>query len=91
MTLPKNFLPKHPFDNGEMNIRDELLAATPRIPDEIRSHLAAYAAATSATDAEIGRVLETLDKLGLSKNTIVVFTSDNGLAVGQHGLMPLRL
>ena len=70
-----------------MNIRDEQLAATPRIPNEIRGHIAAYAAATSATDAEIGRILETLDKLGLSKNTIVVFTSDNGLAVGQHGLM----
>jgi arylsulfatase A-like enzyme len=87
ITLPPNCLPRHPFDNGELEIRDELLAKFPRAPEEIRQHIAAYYAATSATDDQIGRVLKALDELGLVENTVVVFTGDNGLAVGQHGLM----
>jgi len=38
-------------------------------------------------DAQIGRVLEALKETGRDKNTIIVFSSDNGLAVGSHGLM----
>lgn len=87
ITLPPNFLPQHPFDNGELKIRDENLAKFPRTPEEIRQHIAAYYAATSATDDQIGRVLKAVDDLGLAEGTVVVFTGDNGLAVGQHGLM----
>jgi len=87
ITLPPNFMPRHPFDNGELNVRDEKLARTPRTPDEIKQHIAAYYAATSATDDQIGRVLKVVDELGLAENTIVIFAGDNGLAVGQHGLM----
>lgn len=86
LPVPKNFLPQHPFDNGEMAIRDEKLAPFPRTPEVVREHLAAYYAMVSHMDAQIGRVLETLEKTGLAKNTIVVFAGDNGLAVGQHGL-----
>jgi arylsulfatase A-like enzyme len=87
ITLPPNFLPQHPFDNGEMKIRDEMLASFPREPAEIRKHIAAYYAATTATDDQIARVLKALSDLGLADNTVVVFAGDNGLAVGQHGLM----
>lgn len=87
LTLPANFMPRHPFDNGEMKIRDEMLAPFPRTPEEIRKHLAAYYAAISATDDQIGRVLKAVDDLNLTGNTVVIFASDNGLAVGQHGLM----
>jgi len=85
--LPKNFLPEHPFDNGELRIRDELLAPFPRPADEIRRHIADYYAMISHLDHEIGRVLDALDASGCGKNTIVIFAGDNGLAVGQHGLM----
>lgn len=85
--IPENFLPGHPFDNGEMNVRDENLAAFPRTKKEIRQHLADYYAMISHLDAQIGRVLDVLEKKGESENTIIVFTSDNGLAVGQHGLL----
>ncbi len=87
LPLPPNFRPEHPFDNGELRIRDENLAATPRDPDEIRKHLAEYYAITSHLDFEIGRVLGALRDVGLEGDTIVVCSSDNGLAVGQHGLM----
>lgn len=87
LSLPKNFLPQHPFDNGEMKVRDELLAPFPRTPEIVREHLAAYYAMITEVDAEIGRVLAALEASGQAGNTYVVFAADNGLAVGQHGLL----
>jgi arylsulfatase A-like enzyme len=88
VSLPKNFMPEHPFDNGELKVRDELLAAFPRTASEMRRHLAEYYATISCLDHEVGRVLEAIDSVGRTGNTIVVFTSDQGLAVGGcHGLM----
>lgn len=85
--LPKNYMPQHPFDNGETVIRDELLAPWPRTQDEIRGQLHEYYAVISGLDYNIGRLLETVKQLGLSDNTIIVYSSDNGLAMGSHGLM----
>ena len=85
--LPPNFMPAHPFDNGDLNMRDEQLATKPRDPAEIRRHIAEYYAMITHLDFEIGRVLDELDASGLAENTIIVFAGDNGLAVGQHGLM----
>jgi arylsulfatase A-like enzyme len=87
LSLPKNFLPEHPFNNGEMKVRDEALAPWPRTPEIVRQHLAAYYAMITHLDAQIGRVLTALEESGHARNTIVVFASDNGLAVGQHGLL----
>jgi arylsulfatase A-like enzyme len=87
MPLPPNFLPQHPFDNGEMNVRDELLADFPRTPKEVRKHIAEYYAIISHLDAQIGRIMETLLRTGKSENTLIVFSCDNGLALGQHGLL----
>ena len=85
--LPNNYLPVHPFDNGEMLVRDERLAPWPRSEDEIRRQLHEYYAVISGLDFHIGRLLDTLDELQLSKNTLIVFASDHGLAIGSHGLM----
>lgn len=87
MELPGNFMACHPFDNGALDIRDERLAAFPRKPDEIRRHLAEYYGMISHLDHEFGRVLEALEAAGERENTIIVFAGDNGLGVGQHGLM----
>ena len=67
--LPKNFLPLHPFNNGELLVRDEQLAPWPRTEDEVRRHLHDYYAAISGLDEQIGRVLATLKDLKLDENT----------------------
>lgn len=87
MALPRSFRPEHGFDNGELKIRDEMLAGFPRTAEEIRRHTADYYAMVSEVDSQIGRVLDTLERTGQARNTVVVFAGDNGLAVGRHGLM----
>jgi arylsulfatase A-like enzyme len=87
LPLGENSLPEHPFDNGEMQVRDELLAAYPRDPHEVRRHLAAYYGMITHLDAQIGRVLAALRETGQLDDTIIVLAGDNGLALGRHGLM----
>ncbi|MFK7771639.1 MAG: sulfatase-like hydrolase/transferase [Saprospiraceae bacterium] len=87
ITLPQNFQPEHPFDNGHLRTRDENLAAFPRTENMIKKELVAYYAMVSEVDAQIGRVLDALEEQNLMKNTVIVFAGDNGLAVGQHGLL----
>lgn len=85
--LPANFLPQHPFNNGELTVRDEQLEAWPRTEDAVRQHLADYYAAIMFVDEQVGRLLDALEKSRQAENTIVVFSSDHGLAIGSHGLM----
>lgn len=85
--LPANFLPLHPFDNGEMTIRDEALAAWPRTEADIQHHLADYYAMITHMDRQIGRVLKAIAAAGRTDDTLVVFFADHGLAVGSHGLL----
>ncbi len=87
IALPANFLENHPFDNGELLIRDELLAAFPRKPAEIKTHIRDYYAMMTHMDEQIGTIIQALKAKGLYENTIIVFAGDNGLALGQHGLM----
>jgi arylsulfatase A-like enzyme len=87
MPLPPNFLPQHPFDNGEMTIRDEKLLPHPRTPAGVREMNAEYYRYISYLDSLIGRVLDALDASPHAKNTIVVFAADSGVARGSHGLI----
>ena len=85
--LPPNFLPQHPWDNGEMTIRDEQLLPWPRPPEKVREMIADYYRYISYLDAQIGRVLDALEASPYAKNTIVVFSADSGVARGSHGLI----
>lgn len=85
--LPPNFKTEHPFDNGDMNVRDERLFPRPLTEQTMRQDLANYYAMVTEMDAQVGRILEALEKNGLKDNTMIVFAGDNGLAVGQHGLL----
>ncbi len=84
--LPKNYMPYHPFNNGDLKIRDERLAPWPRTEEVVRKHLHDYYGCISSIDHNIGRLLATLQQLGELENTIIIFTSDHGLAIGSHGL-----
>ncbi len=85
--LPANFMAQHPFDFGISGIRDEILAGSPRQEAEIRQHLCEYYAMISHLDYEIGRMLDCLARTGRLSDTIIILAGDNGLALGQHGLM----
>ena len=85
--VPANFLARHPFDNGEMTVRDEKLLSTPREELAVRGEIADYYAAITFMDQQIGRILAALEASGQVGNTIIVFSSDHGLALGSHGLL----
>lgn len=86
LPLPDNFMQEHPFDKGEMCVRDEMLAPLPRTPQMVREHLADYYAMITHLDSQIGIVLKQLEQSGEYDNTIIILAGDNGLALGQHGL-----
>ncbi len=87
LPLPPNFVGAHPFDLGVMTIRDENLGAWPRTSEQVREQLADYYGLVTHLDARIGDLLRALEDHDLADNTIVVFTSDHGLAIGSHGLL----
>lgn len=81
---PKDAPPYAVTDFGEL--RNYFgVPATGAIPDDMaRKLIHAYRAASSFTDANIGRVLDQLDRLGLQDNTIVVLWGDHGWKLGEH-------
>jgi choline-sulfatase len=85
--IPPNYMPEHPFDQGDHKLRDEVLAPFPRTEEAIKVHLQEYYAIISHADYQIGRILDTLEASGNADNTYIIFSADHGLAVGQHGLL----
>ncbi len=51
-----------------------------------RESLTGYYAALTAMDAGIGKLLDKLDAEGLTDNTLIIFTGDNGMNMGHHGI-----
>jgi arylsulfatase A-like enzyme len=86
-SLPDNFMPVYPWDNGDLTIRDELLLPFPRTPETVREYRRQYAGMIQHHDHHLGRILDLLRETGQWENTLIVFTSDHGLAVGDHGLL----
>jgi len=56
------------------------------IRENRKENLKGYFAAVTAMDANVGRILDKLEALGLRENTLVFFSSDNGYNCGQHGV-----
>ncbi len=86
MPLPPAFQPVHDWDNGDMTVRDEKLAPWPRTPVDTRRQLADYYAAITGLDHHFGRILAALRETGEFDRTLIVFSGDNGLSIGDHGL-----
>lgn len=85
--MPVNFLPFHPFDNGEMTVRDERTLPWPRTKENVSDKLARYYASASYFDAQAGRIIEALKAAGEFNKTIFIVAGDNGLSLGEHGLL----
>lgn len=64
--------------------RDVVTESGTLSPDEWRNCIARYYAFVSLIDAEFGRLIDLLEELGVSENTIVMFVSDHGDLVGSH-------
>ncbi len=90
LALPDNFAPEYPYkeDIGcGKRLRDERLAPFPRTPHAVKVHRQEYYAIITHMDAQIGRILDALERSHQADNTYIFFTADHGLAVGHHGLM----
>ena len=55
-------------------------------PQQQEDFVRSYYAATTFMDAQVGRILDALEASGVADHTIVVFTSDHGFNLGEHGL-----
>lgn len=55
-------------------------------PEKTERILREYYACCTAVDRNLGRLLATLDTMGVADNTLVLFTGDNGYMIGHHGL-----
>lgn len=87
ISLPPNFYREHPFDFGVGEVRDEKLLPVPRDEVQVKKEIRDYYAMVTHLDDSIGRIIRTLKESGMYEDTIIVFSADNGLAVGQHGLL----
>ena len=101
---PRSYFDLHP--EGDMPVVDGIEQDRADIPaaalesghreqdtmtDDLRRQARqAYAASISFVDAQVGRVVAALDRLGLADDTVVVFTSDHGYHMGEHGLWQKR-
>ncbi len=57
------------------------------MPGDIEHVRALYKAGVTETDVYVGRVLDKLDELGLTEDTLVILLSDHGMPLGEHGLV----
>lgn len=73
-------------DSNHINNWQKLPAGPPRNEDTIRRFTKAYYATISHLDDQVGRLVGRLETLGLDTNTAIIFLSDNGYHLGNHGL-----
>src|SRR5690606_7910667 len=82
-----NFRPLPAFNTGGLLIRDEHLAPWPRPEWMIREQTAHYHAMIDHIDRSVQRLITALNQNGKLRNTLIIYSADNGLALGSHGLL----
>jgi iduronate 2-sulfatase len=98
LIAPKKYFDLYPLDKislpqepkGERDTKPKAAFFSEKIRDgmndeDSRKTIQSYYAATSFMDAQVGRILDALDRLKLRENTIVVFLGDHGFHLGEHG------
>ena len=74
-----------PHPQNDLRYYADIPKGNTRLPEEKTLELMhGYAASTSYMDAQVGRVLQHLDTLGISQNTVIVFSGDHGFHLGEH-------
>jgi len=77
-----------PGVTGEMrSVREQYSRISPQTDAQLRDLIANYYGMIALIDHNVGRIVEALADCGLAENTLVVFTSDHGEWLGDHGLM----
>ncbi|MBI2513232.1 MAG: sulfatase [Opitutae bacterium] len=79
---------------GEVTLSDgskRTLSETERRQWQYQNHLKDYLRCVAAVDESVGRILDELDRTGLADSTLVLYTSDHGLCLGDHGMFDKRL
>jgi uncharacterized sulfatase len=95
---PKKYFDLYPLDQIKLPKRDaESDKALPAVARKIKQDnyglgekdlkdcMRAYYASISFVDAQLGRLLDAVDRLGLADDTLIVFWSDHGFLLGEHG------
>jgi arylsulfatase A-like enzyme len=88
--VPESYMPEYPYKDQigcSEELRDEKLAPFPRTEYAVKVHRQEYYAIITHADAQVGRIIDALEKSGLSDRTYIFYTADHGLSCGNHGLM----
>lgn len=78
------------FDKVNKEVTDKKLTGNALIEWKYQRYLRDYFSTANSLDRNIGKLLDYLDKSGLSKNTVVIYASDQGFYLGEHGWFDKR-
>ncbi len=93
VSLPDDFLPMYPWNPSDkaVYVRAEHHTAWPRDPEVMRGHIRDYYTLITNMDYDLGRIIKSLEEQGIRDNTIILFSADQGLAVGSQGMMAKQM